>query len=451
MSRFLSVPRVLLGAIAGIFFAACIGPPPAAAATTVRSLGRIEAPGPVPSLAGTQLRMAGAIDRTHVVLHFDRALKQAPADDPANFDIPGLAVLSAQREGFVSWSTATRVVLEVEEMEDVLYEVTATGMEGRFGTPMDPDHSSFEFRGFDDRTTRYTRFRMLGDSVGYGMWPILTDPAYTIFNLATVLIGARQEGTGLPPLDAVNLSVPGYTSIQVLEGSMWDAIEANPDVIIVEIGGNDFGVVDFDRFQDNLYTIYSTLTTELPHVQVVGADIYDAVLNAFPFGGDGRTVEEWVDAVHEIAALFEVPVVDIYRPFKGHTEPGGWYLSVDGLHPNAPGHALAASSGLEVIRRLPHRPAAPVIREAGPGWAVVDTWVWDGDAVTEFFRFELDGEDLVEAATDEMPLRINGLAPGMAHVVRVRSIVPESEDGPQVASGWSDPLEFWSLDRARVE
>lgn len=432
-----------------ILFAVFLGLLPASMVMAAHSSRQVEASGPTVALAGTQLRMAGALDRSHVVLHFDRALKPGPAAIPSNFDIPGLEVLSSEREGQLSWSTATRIVLEVEPMEDIDYQVTVAGIEGRFGTPMDPEHSSFEFRGFDDRTTRFSQLRMLGDSVGYGMWPILTDPAYTIFNLATGIIQARQEGTGVT-MEAVNLSVPGFTTVQVLEQTLWDAIDANPDVVIVEIGGNDFGLVDFDRFKDNLYTIYATLSTELPHAQIIGADIYDAVLNAFPFGGDGHTVPEWVDAIHEIAAIFEVPVVDIYGSFLGHTAPGGWYMSVDGLHPNAPGHALAACAGFEVMRRLPHRPAPPWIQEAGPGWVVLDTWVWQGDVVTEFFRFEIDGEEVAEVAIDELPLRVTGLSPDEDHVLRVRSIVPASEDGSQIASGWSDPVEFKALDDAWI-
>lgn len=391
------------------------------------------------SMGVMELHMAGANRRDKVVLHFDRAVDASSARDISHYRIDGLEVLSAKREGLNQGTSARRVMLTVSEMDDRIYEVAVDGLRGFWGAAMDPAHSRFDFRGFDAGTTRYAKFRWMGDSVGWGLWPILTDPGYAIYELTLDFFRARQEGTGVE-FHGRNYSVPGYRSINLIEDSLDDVIADRPDLVLVEIGGNDFGVTSFERFGENLDFIYSTLRDELPGAQIIGADIYDAVLNAYPFGGDGHAVEEWVALIREIGARYDVPIIDVYTPFLGGGKPGGKYMSLDGLHPQSTGHALAATAGFEVVRRLPHRPAPPSVAAVGSDWVEVESWVGQGDFHTERLQLWVDGELNVEVPYDAQPVRIGDLSSDQEYEMRFRAVVPASADGPRVVSGASDPV-----------
>jgi lysophospholipase L1-like esterase len=395
-----------------------------------------------PAGGGLELHLAAAVDRQTVVLHFDRAISARSARKEENYSIPGLEILDARREGPIAWSSATRAILTVSPMADTLYQVTVTGVRGQFGAPIDPGVDSWELRGFDGGTTRYHKMRMMGDSVGWGLWPILTDPGYTLYNLVVHGLRSRQEGSGIE-LHSRNLSVPGYTSEDLIEKTLDGVVAAQPDVVIVEIGGNDFGGLSYSHFEQNLRFIYDVLKSEVPQAQIIGTDIYTAVLNAYPDGGDGHSVEEWVELIRTIGADYEVPIVDVYHPFYNYPEPGGWFLSFDGLHPNSAGHSLAAAAGYELVRRLPHRPATPRVVASGNHWVDVVSNVWEGDRWTEYFRFELDGEVIAELPTDALPFRIAGLDPDIQYDLRVQAIVPESGSEPRIASGWSELLHFY--------
>ncbi len=68
--------------------------------------------------------------------------------------------------------------------------------------------NSFEFIPINQSNSYYSKLRWLGDSVGFGIWVIFTEPENTIYDRTLSYIEMHQTGTGID-FDDLNFSVPG--------------------------------------------------------------------------------------------------------------------------------------------------------------------------------------------------------------------------------------------------
>ena len=135
--------------------------------------------------------------------------------------------------------------------------------------------------------------------------------------------------------------------------------ETNPDVIIAYIGINDFinevslGTYDgtttlptnTDTFREAYSIMLNKILTKYPYAEVWVCTLPYCERNAgkgFPETNDnGVTLFAWNKAIKEIADLFGVRVLDLWR--CGLTYQNLNLFAPDSLHPNANGHAMIAN------------------------------------------------------------------------------------------------------------
>ncbi len=177
-------------------------------------------------------------------------------------------------------------------------------------------------------------------------------------------------------LTVSNLAVGGFTSSDVLAQLDSDTVQrqiAAADVVIIEIGANDFE--DDQAYEqacrdEGAATCYagtlrstaqrvSSIVTTVRNLQTkpTAAVYLLGYWNVFRDGAagqaDGATYMNASDALTRafnirmtnVAAAAGVTYVDVYRPFKGGGDQDATrYLADDGEHPNAAGHALLSAA-----------------------------------------------------------------------------------------------------------
>ena len=161
-----------------------------------------------------------------------------------------------------------------------------------------------------------TKYLALGDSLaaGYKAIPVTKGYVYELY----------REGAfdTVPHTLFANAAVPGATSAHVLQHQVPQAIEAfRPDVITLTVGGNDLlrildganpGVV-LAEFQSNLTQIFLALRTALPTTRIYVSNLYTVPQIA----GADQIVPFFNQIVAGVAAVFGVPVADVYAAFLG--------------------------------------------------------------------------------------------------------------------------------------
>jgi lysophospholipase L1-like esterase len=180
----------------------------------------------------------------------------------------------------------------------------------------------------------------LGDSLS--AWP-------------TAREGYPQVLGELVSVPVVNLARPGITSRAALE--ILPLLEqANPQIVVVELGGNDF--VEGDEraaVKANLEAIITAcrgMGAEVVLVEIPRGLVWD------PFGGLERNLAR----KHDLELVADTPIRNLvlWSPSGPLGMLGGpqSYLSNDGLHPNARGNRHLAQYVADALIRL----AAPEIR-----------------------------------------------------------------------------------------
>ncbi len=227
----------------------------------------------------------------------------------------------------------------------------------------------------------------LGDSIGFGLFAPIGDgyvPGYER------LIEA-DSGVNV---NAINLSVPGWTSSDLLgaiRGNLFFRLSVFTSTIVtVNIGGNDLlgargsyknrtcggadnqdclrtGVAVFrDNFNAIMANVLSLRSTRNTIIRTM--DIYNPYVNedrgqdTWPNdqGNDFQVFKPYLDAINgQIAATAiarNIPYAQVYLAFNG---PNGdldagdrGFLAFDGLHPNGRGHRLIA----DLLRGLGYTP-----------------------------------------------------------------------------------------------
>jgi lysophospholipase L1-like esterase len=192
-------------------------------------------------------------------------------------------------------------------------------------------------------------------------------------------LGQALADAGSRPIKLVNRAQAGERSAGVLASQMGDIRTAQPELVTLTVGANDFLVPAFEcasasldenpdtkcagssllravpAFERNLRAILNRLVTETGATIVV-----TTYFNPFPRGS--RCAPGTTDlalrflntTISDVAAEFgdRGVVVDLASVFKGHEgrEPTGWFslsptrIACTDIHPNADGHEAIAQA-----------------------------------------------------------------------------------------------------------
>ncbi|MFT7462993.1 MAG: acyl-CoA thioesterase-1 [Pseudohongiellaceae bacterium] len=149
------------------------------------------------------------------------------------------------------------------------------------------------------------------------------------------------------PFRLVNAGVSGDTSAGGLRRLNW-LLKQNPDILVLELGGNDGlrgqplrGNESGPGIYDNLRQIIER--TEAAGVQVLLLGITMPASHGSSYG------TLFARLYQQLADEFELPFVD---DFLHEFSINGRYQLADGLHPNPAGHELLAGLMLDELREL---------------------------------------------------------------------------------------------------
>ncbi len=168
------------------------------------------------------------------------------------------------------------------------------------------------------------------------------------------------------PVNVINAGVNADVTTLVLKRLDRDVIEKKPDWTIVMLGTNDAGyfrppngVADTPRvpladFEANMRRIVDAiveagsgivLCTSVP----MSAHYWLADLPQYAANGLNYLVEQYAQAVRDIAGEHKLPLADVYAAFQSHPQRDD--LIPDGIHPNAKGQRLIADTLLPVLTK----------------------------------------------------------------------------------------------------
>ncbi len=180
------------------------------------------------------------------------------------------------------------------------------------------------------------------DAVGVGTFPLTNGYVYKIS------AGLEQRASDV---DLYNLGVSGKRISYFESTELPEAITLQPDIVTMWAGPNDITHgTEVSTFEASLYTILAQLQTQTTALVVISNIPDMTVLPRFLLDPDEDVTVNRVNAFNRIisqqAAMFDVPVVDIYS--DGYSSD--WNnVSIDGFHPSTAGHKKLAELFLEVI------------------------------------------------------------------------------------------------------
>lgn len=202
----------------------------------------------------------------------------------------------------------------------------------------------------------HTRYMALGDSLvaGYGAVPGTQGYVYRLYR--------EEVFDKIPHTLFSNAGVPGVTSKQVLDHQVPQAIEAfRPSVITITVGGNDLLRIlkgenpnlVLSEFQANFAQILGALRTALPNTRIYVSNLYTIPQIA----GADQIVPVFNQIVAGVAAMYNVPVADVYSAFLGRRglllieRPGA---APDEVHPTNAGYEVMAEAFEALVSKRRH-------------------------------------------------------------------------------------------------
>lgn len=134
-------------------------------------------------------------------------------------------------------------------------------------------------------------------------------------------------------VNVINAGVSGDTTAAGLARYDWSVASANPDLLIVALGANDFlGGLSPVRAKDNLGAI-------LERAQADGVDVILASVEAGNGADDDPRIAEYSAIYPELADAYDVPLFeDILRGVRDEFT----LVQLDGLHPTRDGVKVMA-------------------------------------------------------------------------------------------------------------
>ncbi|HIE52785.1 MAG TPA: tetratricopeptide repeat protein [Armatimonadetes bacterium] len=174
---------------------------------------------------------------------------------------------------------------------------------------------------------------VLGDSLATGFG--LAEPEQDAYpNVVVRLLSARFHH---PNLRLVNAGVPGSTAGQAVGRLDTKVLPAQPDLVIVQFGGNDsYQRVPLTEYRAHLRQMVERSWQEAQAAVILVAPIIDKPGLDTPYP----------QAVRALARELNVPLADFDAALKSHPADYRGYFP-EGTHPHEYGHALMA---LEVYR-----------------------------------------------------------------------------------------------------
>ncbi len=195
------------------------------------------------------------------------------------------------------------------------------------------------------------KINFLGDSITEGCNATTLDRTYWgLFKND----GATVRGYGIGGTRIAKQHTPSNEYWDQYFRSRVAQMDPDADVVVVFGGTNDYGHGDApfgcmedrtdDTFYGALHLLYQDLLKKYPNAEIVVmtpihySDEY-ALFNGLGVPTRG-CLEDYVDAIMEVAAYYAIPVVDLYR--LSGIQPAEEFLkeryAPDGLHPNDAGH-----------------------------------------------------------------------------------------------------------------
>ena len=152
-------------------------------------------------------------------------------------------------------------------------------------------------------------------------------------------------------VNVINAGVSGDTTAGGLARYDWSVASANPDLLIVALGANDFlGGLSPTRAKDNLGSI-------LERAKADGLEVILASVEAGNRGDDDPRIAEYSAIYPELAEAYDVPLFeDILRGVRDDFT----LVQLDGLHPTRDGVKLMARRMARFLEpHLPKEASAP--------------------------------------------------------------------------------------------
>lgn len=194
----------------------------------------------------------------------------------------------------------------------------------------------------------------LGDSITEGAG--VPDVKYTYWNVLKERYGlAEARGYGIGGTRIARQTVPSQNPKYDLDFcSRVDSMDPDADLVVVFGGTNDFGHGDapFGTIDDRTeFTFYGachvlmrSLIEKYPSATIVFMTPLHRAVEKKPERPDVPHLSEYVRAIKEVAALYGIPVYDLYA--NSNIDPQipvqKELFTKDGLHPNIAGAARIA-------------------------------------------------------------------------------------------------------------
>ena len=192
------------------------------------------------------------------------------------------------------------------------------------------------------------KINFLGDSITEGSGTTGPDKLFhQIIKREYGLAAAYNCGVGGTRI--AKSKVPGYHIHDLYFGLRATTMTKDVDAIVVFGGTNDFGhgvakMGDIDSrdiytFCGAINTLIEELKADFPKAKLVFMTPLRRQTEATPNHG-GKILEDYVNAIIEICAKHNVPVIDLFR--SNIIDPFDKEVIPDGLHPNDKGHIIMA-------------------------------------------------------------------------------------------------------------
>lgn len=202
----------------------------------------------------------------------------------------------------------------------------------------------------------------LGDSLTEGDGDVTGEGGGFPFRLEKAINTIR------PDSQVINFGASGWTSQQMVEGQLPQALEAKPQIAVVWIGSNNLWynngpgegeTTDLESYTKDIDTTLRSLTAAGAHVFIALLD--DQSLRPYstsPNGGNftqdqlaqmTRLALKFNDIIRAKAAEYEATTVDFYNTTI-FTDPTT--LADDGIHPNPAGYDIIAKMWFDAIRKI---------------------------------------------------------------------------------------------------
>lgn len=171
----------------------------------------------------------------------------------------------------------------------------------------------------------------LGDSAAQGLGATDPNKGY-VGQFAQKL--SDKEGR---PVQVINISKSGARIQDVIKDQLPQLPNYKPDVVTLDIGGNDIADYESGKFRND----FSLLLEKLPQGTLVGNIPYFGGRTQLPFFGSGQAEKDVLEAnqiIKELMVDKPYKAVELHDITKDRSGRRIWNYAIDYFHPNARGY-----------------------------------------------------------------------------------------------------------------